>query len=103
MQDGLSFFNGTTVAAMQNRSSGHDVRCLVHIENWTKWLLAKPIYYTKYGQLQRGFHEREVFPAHRELVIPVNVADSSLTGSSGTMAWELEDKNVHVMVMWSIP
>lgn len=103
MQDGLSFFNGTTVAGVQNRSSGHDVRCLIHVENWTKWLLAKPVYYTKYGGVQRGFHEREVFPAHQELVIPVNVPDSSLTGSSGTIAWELQDKNVHVIVMWSIP
>ena len=54
MQDGLSFFNGTTVKAMQSRASGHDVRCLIHIENWTKWSLAYPVFYTRYGHFQRG-------------------------------------------------
>ena len=37
---------------------------------------------------QYGFHEREVFPAHREIVVAVNELDS-ITGSSGTIAWEL--------------
>ena len=54
MQDGLSFFNGTTVKLMQGKTSGHDVRCLIHIENWTKWLLSYPVYYTRYGLFQRG-------------------------------------------------
>ena len=54
MQDGLSFFNGTTVKAMQSRASGHDVRCLIHIENWTKWSLAYPVFYNKYGVFQSG-------------------------------------------------
>lgn len=40
---------------------------------------------------QFGFHEREVFSAHRELVIGVNEADS-ITGTSGVIAWELGDQ-----------
>ena len=54
MQDGLSFFNGTSVSNMQAKSHGHEIRCLIHIENWTKWLLGYPVYYTKYGVFQRG-------------------------------------------------
>ena len=27
----------------------------------------------------------------------------SFTGTSGTMAWELEKKGVHMVVMWSVP
>ena len=63
--------------------------------------LAVPkVFHIKYFS---GFHEREIFPAHQELVIPVNNPDSSLTGSSGTIAWELEGQNVHFIVMWSVP
>ena len=27
----------------------------------------------------------------------------SFTGTSGTMAWELEEQGVHMVVMWSVP
>ena len=47
------------------RKEGHDVRCLISIENWTKWLLAFPVVYTAYGDFQFGHHEREIFAAHR--------------------------------------
>ena len=50
-----------------------------------------------------AFHEREVFPSHREVVITVNNGDSSFTGTSGTIAWELEDLDAHLIVMWSVP
>ena len=30
------------------------VRCIIHVENWTKWLLGHPVYYFKYGHFQRG-------------------------------------------------
>ena len=50
-----------------------------------------------------GFHEREVFPSHREVVMTVNDKESSFTGTSGTIAWELEEENVHLIVMWSLP
>ncbi len=36
VQDGLSYFNGTTVSALRANSDGHDVRCIITIENWTK-------------------------------------------------------------------
>ena len=49
------------------------------------------------------FHEREVFPSHREVLLTVNNGDNSFTGTSGTVAWELEDQNVHLIVMWSVP
>ena len=32
-----------------------------------------------------------------------NVFFFSFTGTSGTMAWELEKKGVHMVVMWSVP
>ena len=50
-----------------------------------------------------GYHEREVFPSHSEMVVMVNDNESSFTGTSGTIAWELEEENVHLIVMWSIP
>ena len=49
------------------------------------------------------FHEREVFPSHREVLIALNNGDKSFTGTSGTIAWELEEQNVHLIVMWSVP
>ena len=67
---------------------GHEVRCIIVIENWSRWMLNFPVVYTQYGDFQYGFHEREIFPAHREIVVAVNELDS-ITGSSGTIAWEL--------------
>jgi len=65
-------------------------------------MLSFPVVYTLYGDFQYGYHEREVFPSHREIVVAVNEKDS-ITGTSGTIAWELGHKNIHVVVMWSIP
>ena len=50
-----------------------------------------------------GYHEREVFPSHSEVVVMVNDEESKFTGTSGTIAWELEEENVHLIVMWSVP
>ena len=50
-----------------------------------------------------GYHEREVFPSHSEMVVMVNDRESRFTGTSGTIAWELQEENVHLIVMWSIP
>ena len=44
-----------------------------------------------------------MFPSHREVVITVNNGDNSFTGTSGTIAWELEEQNVHLILMWSVP
>ena len=44
-----------------------------------------------------------MFPSHREVVITVNNVDNSFTGTSGSIAWELEEQNVHLIVMWSVP
>ena len=33
----------------------------------------------------------------------VNDKESKFTGTSGTIAWELEEENVHLIVMWSVP
>ena len=46
---------------------------------------------------------RSVFPSHSELVILVNSVDSSFTGTSGSMAWEVEGQGLHLIVMWSVP
>ena len=32
-----------------------------------------------------------------------NDKETKFTGTSGTIAWELEEENVHLIVMWSIP
>ena len=37
------------------------------------------------------------------MLLTVNNGDNSFTGTSGTVAWELEDQNVHLIVMWSVP
>merc|ERR1711884_190781 len=37
------------------------------------------------------------------MVVMVNDKESKFTGTSGTIAWELEEENVHLIVMWSIP
>ena len=103
IQDGLSYFNGTTLKdVVANNHGGHEVRCVISIENWTRWMLGFPVVYTNYGDFQFGFHEREVFAAHREIVVAVNDLDS-ITGSSGVVAWELGDKNIHLILMWSVP
>ena len=44
-----------------------------------------------------------MFPSHREVLIALNNGDKSFTGTSGTIAWELEEQNVHLIVMWSVP
>ena len=44
-----------------------------------------------------------MFPSHREVLITVNNGDKSFTGTSGTIAWELEEQNVHLIIMWSVP
>ena len=102
IEDGLSYFNGTTLKDVQRHNEGHEVRCIISVENWSKWMLSFPVVYTQYGDFQYGFHEREIFPSHREIVVSVNELDS-ITGSSGTIAWELGHKNIHFIVMWSIP
>ena len=56
-----------------------------------------------YQLCDTGYHEREVFPSHSEVVVMVNDEESRFTGTSGTIAWELEEENVHLIVMWSIP
>jgi len=102
IEDGLSYFNGTTLKDVVNHNEGHEVRCIISVENWSKWMLSFPVVYTQYGDFQYGFHEREIFPSHREIVVSVNDLDS-ITGTSGTIAWELGHKNIHFIVMWSIP
>lgn len=102
IEDGLSYFNGTTLQDVQRHNEGHEVRCIISVENWSKWMLSFPVVYTQYGHFQYGFHEREIFPSHREIVVSVNELDS-ITGSSGTIAWELGHKNIHFIVMWSVP
>lgn len=89
IQDGLSYFNGTTLRDVKTHDDGHEVRCIMSIENWSQWMLSFPVVYTQYGDFQYGFHEREVFPAHREIVVSVNELDS-ITGSSGTMRGNLD-------------
>jgi hypothetical protein len=60
------------------------------------------VFYNKYHYCA-GFHEREVFPSHREVVIAVNQPEHSFTGTSGIIAWELEKQSVHLLIMWSVP
>ena len=90
------------IVSINSHDDGHEVRCIMSIENWSQWMLSFPVVYTQYGDFQYGFHEREIFPAHREIVVSVNELDS-ITGSSGTIAWELGHKNIHFIVMWSMP
>jgi len=73
-----TFLNYASVRALRN--DGHEVRCVISIENWTKWLLSFPVTYANSGDFQFGFHEREVFAAHREIVIAANELDS-ITGA----------------------
>lgn len=44
----------------------------------------------------------KVFAAHREIVVAVHELDS-ITGTSGVIAWQLGHKNIHLIIMWSIP
>ena len=57
---------------VRGKGDGHEVRCILSIENWSRWTLGFPVVYTHYGDFQFGFHEREVFAAHREIVVAVN-------------------------------
>jgi len=111
IEAGLSYINSSsintvstlTLPRLTTITSSHQISCIINIENWSKWLLGYPVYYFKYGTFHTTFHEREVFPSHREVVITVNNGDSSFTGTSGTIAWELEDLDAHLIVMWSVP
>jgi len=111
IQPGLSFINTSSIntvntlslSELHNITHKHQVGCIINIENWTQWLLGYPVYYFKYGHFQTKFHEREVFPSHREVLIALNNGDKSFTGTSGTIAWEVEEQNVHLIVMWSVP
>ena len=60
IQDGLSYFNGTTLKDVAGEDQGHEVRCIISIENWSRWMLSFPVTYTHYGDFQYGYHEREV-------------------------------------------
>ena len=39
IEDGLSYFNGTTLTDVQRSNDGHEVRCIISVENWSKWML----------------------------------------------------------------
>jgi len=110
VQPGLSYINSSSplltpmaLSEVRNLSCSSQVTCVINIENWSKWLLDDPVYYIKYGAFRPMFHEREVFPSHREVVVLENDGEDSFTGTSGTMAWELEKQGVHMVVMWSVP
>jgi len=111
IQPGLSFTNitnGKSVSSLsllelQSISSLSQVSCTISIENWSKWLLANPVYYLQYGKWSQNHHEREIFPSHREVLIAVNDGQKSFTGSSGSVAWELEEMGVHLILVWSLP
>ncbi|QQP51955.1 Echotoxin-2 [Caligus rogercresseyi] len=93
IDDGLSLFNGTTT------DTRFDARLY---RKRTKWILGYPVVYQHYGHFQFGYHEREIFPSHREVVVAVNERDA-LSGTSGTIAWELGDQGIHFIAMWSVP
>lgn len=112
IQPGLSFINSSNLAGISRVTledinnatvSTSQISCTINVVNWSRWLLGYPVYYFKYGHFKNGYHEREVFPSHSEVVVMVNDEESKFTGTSGTIAWELEEENVHLIVMWSIP
>jgi len=111
IQPGLSYINTSSIntvntlslTGLHNITHKHQIGCIINIENWSKWNLGNPVYYFKYGRFETKFHEREVFPSHREVLITINNGEKSFTGTSGTIAWELEEQNVHLIVMWSVP
>ena len=49
------------------------------------------------------FAEREVLPSHSEATVLVNDESNSFTGTSGVIAWKLDDLDTHLLVMWSVP
>jgi hypothetical protein len=48
----LSYFNGTTLRDVVGDDEGHEVRCIISIENWSRWMLSFPVTYTLYGDFQ---------------------------------------------------
>ena len=44
-----------------------------------------------------------MFPSHREATIAISNLESSFTGTSGAVAWQLSGQGVQLIVMWSIP
>ena len=67
---------------VRGKGDGHEVRCILSIENWSRWTLGFPVVYTHYGDFQFNFHEREVFAAHREIVVAVNEVGHGCQGGS---------------------
>ena len=37
---------------MRGKGDGHEVRCILSIENWSRWTLGFPVVYTHYGDFQ---------------------------------------------------
>ena len=54
IEEGLSYFNGTRLKDVRKHSDGHEIRCIISIENWTKWMLTFPVVYNLYGDFQFG-------------------------------------------------
>ena len=121
IQAGLSYTgsgNSRNMTELRNITTSTEVSCIINLENWSKWLLGKPVSYSKYGSFLPGmemnkvsqievkvsaFHPREVFSSHREVAIAVSNLDSSFTGTSGTFALQLGTQSLHLIVMWSVP
>ena len=88
---------------------GHAVRCIISIENFSRWNLSNPRVLNESGEFQYGFHAREILPARREIVVSVDELNSTM-GSSGAIAWEIRYKNtstrilrIYLIVSWDIP
>ena len=54
IEEGLSYFNGTRLKDVRKHNDGHEIRCIISIENWTKWMLTFPVVYNLYGDFQFG-------------------------------------------------
>ncbi len=46
--------NSLSLEGLRNSTEGHEMRCIINIENWTQWLLGYPVFYFKHGYFQPG-------------------------------------------------
>ena len=53
IQEGLSFFS-SNFSQLQIESKINSVRCLINIENWTKWTLNEAMIKLEYGTFQKS-------------------------------------------------
>jgi len=81
--------------------SGAGVRCIISLANWSMFTLLDVETINECGTTNHEFPPRNVFPGYREVMVMENT--NPLTGTCGTISWQLVEINMRLIIMWSVP